>query len=163
MRQLLGIGWLVKLRRMLGLYAFFYAVLHFGVYLGIDQFFACEYILEDIADRPYITVGFAALVSLSPLAATSTTGMVKRLGGRRWQRLHSLAYLAAGLGVMHFLWLVKADLREPSIFGSLLVGLLGYRLVAPRWRRLRARLTRRAGRLRVEPEAVRVQSGAPAS
>jgi sulfoxide reductase heme-binding subunit YedZ len=136
-RQLTGIGWLIKLRRMLGLFAFFYASLHFAIYIGIDQFFAFEYIVEDIMDRPYITVGFTALVLLIPLAATSTKKMVKRLGGRRWNRLHKLVYPAAALGVLHFLWLVKADIREPAIFGAVLATLLGYRLVANRVRHLR--------------------------
>ena len=105
-RQITGLGWLIKLRRMLGLFAFFYASLHFAIYLGLDQFFAFDYILEDIAERPYITVGFAALLILIPLAVTSTKRMVKRMGGRRWSRLHKLVYLAAALGVLHFLWLV---------------------------------------------------------
>jgi len=135
-RQLTGWGALIKLRRMLGLYAFFYASLHFGIYVGIDQFFALEYILEDIADRPYITVGFAALLILIPLAVTSTKGWIRRLGGKRWSRTHKLVYVAAGLGVLHFLWLVKADMREPATFGWILVILLGYRLVAERLRQL---------------------------
>jgi sulfoxide reductase heme-binding subunit YedZ len=135
-RRLTGIGWLVKLRRMLGLYAFFYATLHFGVYIGVDQFFAWEYILEDIGERPYITVGFTALLILMPLAATSTKRMIKRLGGRRWNRLHRLVYVAAALGVLHFLWLVKADIREPVIFGAVLATLLGYRLVAGQLKKL---------------------------
>lgn len=130
LRRITRIGWLVKLRRMLGLYAFFYATVHFAVYIGVDQFFAWEYILEDIGERPYITVGFTALLILIPLAATSTKGMIKRLGGRRWRRLHRLVYVAAALGVLHFLWLVKADIREPVIFGAILAALLGYRLVA---------------------------------
>ncbi len=135
-RRLTGIGWLVKLRRMLGLYAFFYASVHFAVYIGIDQFFAWEYILEDIAERPYITVGFTALLILVPLAATSNKGMIKRLGGKRWTRLHRLVYVAAALGVLHFLWLVKADIREPVIFGAILAALLGYRLVAGQYKKL---------------------------
>jgi sulfoxide reductase heme-binding subunit YedZ len=134
-RQLTGIGWLVKLRRMLGLYAFFYASMHFAVYLGIDQFFAWEYIIEDIVDRPYITVGFTALLILIPLALTSTKKMIRRLGGSRWNSLHRLVYVAAALGVLHFLWLVKADIRSPAIFGGVLVTLLGYRVVAKRLRR----------------------------
>jgi sulfoxide reductase heme-binding subunit YedZ len=138
-RQLTGIGWLIKLRRMLGLYAFFYASLHFAIYIGIDQFFAFEYIIEDIMDRPYITVGFAGLVLLVPLALTSTKKMIKRLGGKRWNRLHKAVYLTAALGVMHFLWLVKADMREPTIFGLILVALLSYRLVAERLRLARVR------------------------
>ncbi len=151
LRQLTGLGWLIKLRRTLGLYAFFYATLHFGIYLGIDQFFAWEFILEDIAERPYITLGFTALLLLAPLALTSTKGMIKRLGGARWRRLHRLVYVAAALGVIHFLWLVKADIREPAIFGLALVVLLGYRVVAPRVRRALAapaRRSERGGRLR---------------
>jgi sulfoxide reductase heme-binding subunit YedZ len=135
-RRLTGIGWLIKFRRMLGLYAFFYAVVHFAVYVGIDQYFAWEYILEDIRERPYITVGFTALLILVPLAATSTKRMIRRLGGRRWNRLHRLVYVAAALGVLHFLWLVKADTREPLIFGAVLATLLGYRLVAGQFRKL---------------------------
>lgn len=151
-RQLTGVGWLVKLRRMLGLYASFYALLHFATYIAIDQFFAFGYILEDIMDRPYITVGFTAFVLLIPLAATSTKKMVKRLGGRRWNRLHKLVYVAAALGVLHFLWLVKADIREPAIFGGVLVTLLGYRLVADRLRRLRrGRAEVRGGAARLRP------------
>ncbi len=138
-RQLTGIGWLIKLRRMLGLYAFFYASLHFAIYIGIDQFFAFEYIIEDIMDRPYITVGFAGLVLMVPLALTSTKKMIKRLGGKRWNRLHKAVYLVAALGVFHFLWLVKADMREPTIFGLILVALLAYRLVAERLRLARVR------------------------
>lgn len=137
-RQLIRWGPLIKLRRMLGLFAFFYASLHFGVYIGLDQFFAFGFIIEDIKDRPYITVGFSALVLMTPLAATSTKKMIKRIGGRRWQLLHSLVYLSAALGVLHFLWLVKADTREPLIFAATLLALLAYRLVAPRIRRLRA-------------------------
>jgi sulfoxide reductase heme-binding subunit YedZ len=135
-RRITGVGWLVKLRRMLGLFAFFYAILHFSVYIGIDQFFAWEYILEDIGERPYITVGFTALLILVPLAATSTKRMIKRLGGQRWRRLHRLVYVAAALGVLHFLWLVKADIREPVIFGAILATLLGYRLVAGQYKKL---------------------------
>ncbi|KPK79380.1 MAG: hypothetical protein AMS25_12860 [Gemmatimonas sp. SM23_52] len=144
-RQLTGWGALIKLRRMLGLYAFFYASLHFGIYLGLDQFFAVEYILADITDRPYITVGFAALLILIPLAVTSTKGWIKRLGGKRWNRLHKLVYLAAALGVLHFLWLVKADMREPAIFGWILVTLLSYRLLAERLRQRKLRRAKRQG------------------
>ncbi len=138
-RQITGLGWLIKLRRMLGLFAFFYASLHFAIYLGLDQFFAFDYILEDIAERPYITVGFTTLLILIPLAVTSTKRMVRRIGGKRWSRLHKLVYLAAALGVLHFLWLVKADIREPAIFAVILVTLLGYRLTAELRRRIRIR------------------------
>jgi sulfoxide reductase heme-binding subunit YedZ len=139
LRRLTGTGWLIKLRRTFGLIAFFYAALHFSIYLGVDQFFAWEYILEDIGERPYITVGFSALLMLTALAVTSTKKMVKRLGGKRWARLHRLVYVAAALGVLHFWWLVKADIREPAIFAAILLVLLGYRAAGP----LRRRWTRR--------------------
>ncbi len=131
LRQLTGWHTLIRLRRMLGLYAFFYAVLHFSVYIVLDQFFAWTFIVEDIAERPYILVGFTAFLLLLPLAVTSTNAMVRRLGGRRWQRLHRLVYAIAVLGVLHFLWLVKADVSEPAIYAMILTFLLGYRL----WKR----------------------------
>ncbi len=145
-RRIVAWGPLIKLRRTFGLFAFFYASLHFGVYIGIDQFFAFGYILEDIAERPYITVGFTALLLLIPLAVTSTKRMVKRLGGRRWNRLHKAVYVASALGVLHFLWLVKADTREPLIFAGILAALLGYRAVAALLRRARAQRKRARAR-----------------
>jgi sulfoxide reductase heme-binding subunit YedZ len=162
-RQLIGWGPLIKLRRMLGLFAFFYAVLHFAIYIGIDQFFAWEFILEDIMDRPYITVGFTALLILVPLALTSTKKMIKRLGGKRWNRLHKLVYVAAALGVLHFLWLVKADIREPSIFAGILVVLLGYRVVAERLRQYRLRRREGEGVPSLNVQRVRIESRAEAS
>jgi sulfoxide reductase heme-binding subunit YedZ len=128
LRRVLGMPWLLRLRRMLGLYAFFYASLHFVTWLVVDQFFDWGAILKDIAKRPYITVGFAAFVLLIPLAGTSTNAMVRRLGAARWQWLHRLVYLIAALGVLHFWWLVKKDIREPALFGSILLVLLGVRL-----------------------------------
>jgi len=130
LRRLSGWNWLLKFRRMLGLFAFFYVCLHLGVYLIFDQFFDPSAILEDIAKRPYITVGFAGFLLLIPLAATSTNGMIKRLG-RNWQRLHRLVYLIGMLGVVHYWWLVKADISEPLLYAGLLTMLLGYR--AWRW------------------------------
>ena len=127
LRRLSGWNWLQKFRRMLGLFAFFYVCLHFGVYLIFDQFFDWRAIVEDVAKRPYITVGFAGLLLLIPLAVTSTHGMIRRLG-RNWQRLHRLIYLIGGLGVLHYLWLVKADLGEPLVYAGVLAALLGYRL-----------------------------------
>jgi sulfoxide reductase heme-binding subunit YedZ len=127
LRRLSGWNGVQKYRRMLGLFAFFYVSLHFAVYLVFDQFFDWTAIVADIARRPYITVGFAAFVLLIPLAITSTNGMIRRLG-RHWQRLHRLVYLTAILGVLHYAWLVKADLREPLLYGGLLAALLGYRL-----------------------------------
>ena len=112
---------------MLGLFAFFYACLHFVTYIWLDQFFDAAAIARDIVKRPFITVGFTAFVLLIPLAATSTHAMMHRLG-RRWQQLHRLIYPIAMLGVIHFLWLVKKDLTEPLIFGAVLALLLVLRL-----------------------------------
>ncbi|MEI2783451.1 MAG: protein-methionine-sulfoxide reductase heme-binding subunit MsrQ [Candidatus Competibacter sp.] len=127
LRRLSGWNGLQKFRRMLGLFAFFYVCLHFGVYLIFDQFFDWAGIVEDVAKRPYITVGFTGWLLLIPLAVTSTNGMIKRLG-RNWQRLHRLVYVIGALGVLHYLWLVKADLTEPLLYGGILGVLLGYRL-----------------------------------
>ena len=132
LRRISGQQWLIKLRRMLGLYAFFYACLHFSTYIWLDQFFDLEEIVKDVIKRPFITVGFASFVLLIPLALTSTTGMIRRLG-KRWQQLHRLVYVIGVGGVVHFLWLVKADLTQPIIYGSILGLLLGYRLLA-KWR-----------------------------
>jgi sulfoxide reductase heme-binding subunit YedZ len=126
---------------MLGLFAFFYACLHLTTYLWLDQFFIWQDILADIVKRPFITVGFASFVILAALAATSTDGMLRRLG-RRWKTLHRGVYLAAILGVVHFWWLVKADIREPALYAGLLAVLLGYRVV--RALRQRRRQTNRA-------------------
>lgn len=130
LRRLSGWHALIRLRRMLGLFAFFYALLHLSTWLVLDQFFDLQAMIDDIIDRPYITVGMASFVILAVLAATSTNGMIKRLGGRAWRRLHRLVYVAAVGGVLHYLWLVKADIREPVIYGSILFVLLAYRLWA---------------------------------
>lgn len=127
LRRLTGQSDLIRYRRMLGLFAFFYAVLHFITYIWLDQFFDLAGIAKDIVKRPFITVGFAAFTLLIPLAATSTHAMMRRLG-RRWQQLHRLIYLIALLGVIHYLWLVKKDLTQPLIFGGVLVLLLALRL-----------------------------------
>ena len=121
-RRLSGWHQIVRYRRLVGLFAFFYLTLHFGTYLVLDQWLAWSYILEDIAERPFITVGFSAWLLLLTLAVTSTRGWIRRLGPR-WQRLHRLIYLASALGVLHFYWKVKADTREPLIFG-VVIGLL---------------------------------------
>ena len=144
-RRLAGWNQLVRLRRMLGLFAFFYAVLHLATYVVLDRSLSLEEILEDLTERPYIMVGFAAFVLLVPLAATSTNAMVRRLGGRRWRRLHRLAYVAAVGGVVHFWWLVKADVREPLVYAAVLALLLVLRLppVVPFLRSLPARLRHR--------------------
>lgn len=134
-------GWqaLARVRRMLGLFAFFYICLHFLTYVVLDAYFDLHYILEDIADRTYITLGFTSFVLLVPLALTSTNAMVRRLGGRNWRRLHRLAYVAATGGVLHFIWLVKADLREPLIYLGLLLLLFLARVpaIADRLARIR--------------------------
>lgn len=137
LRSLSGWGWPMRLRRMLGLYAFFYACLHFLTYLVLDQFFDWPAIVKDIAKRPYITIGFPAFLLLIPLAATSTNAMVRRLGGKRWKQLHRLVYLIAPAGGVHFWWLVKKDITEPVRFAVLLSVLLGFR-VAQALRRRRA-------------------------
>jgi sulfoxide reductase heme-binding subunit YedZ len=128
MRRISGWHQLIRLRRMLGLFTFFYATVHFLTYALIDQYFDFPAIVQDVAKRPFITVGFACFLLLIPLAATSTNGMVRRLGGRRWQRLHRLVYVIAVGGVIHFLWLVKSDIREPALYAAILAVLLGYRL-----------------------------------
>ena len=133
-RRMLDLPWLLRFRRMLGLYAFFYASLHFLTWLVVDQFFDWDAIVKDIVKRPYITVGFSAFVLLWPLAATSTNAMVRRLGAVRWQALHRLIYLIAILGVIHFWWLVKKDIREPALFAVILAVLLGVRVVFA-WRK----------------------------
>jgi len=114
---------LIRYRRMLGLFAFFYVVLHFLTYLGPDQSFNFSGMWDDVAKRKFVTVGFAAFVLLIPLAATSTAGMIRRLGGKRWQALHRLIYICAILGVIHYYWLVKSDVRKPVFYGAL-VGIL---------------------------------------
>jgi sulfoxide reductase heme-binding subunit YedZ len=135
LRKLLRVGALVQFRRMLGLSAFFYAALHVMTY-AVDQTYLSGFgvspaaILEDVVDRPYITMGFVAFLLLVPLAVTSTRGWVKRMGGRRWQRLHRLVYLAAIAAAVHFFWLVKADLTRPLVVAGALTVLLGFRLVA---------------------------------
>ena len=131
LRTLSGWNWPLRWRRMLGLFAFFYASLHFLTYLVLDQFFDWPAIVKDIVKRPYITVGFPAFVMLIPLAVTSTNNMVRRLGGKRWKMLHRLVYVIAIAGVVHFWWLVKKDITEPVQFAAVLAVLLGFRFI--RW------------------------------
>jgi methionine sulfoxide reductase heme-binding subunit len=146
---------LIRFRRMIGLFAFFYAMLHFLTYLVGDRFASLDFpdgfvawstlinlaasIWEDIAKRPYITVGFIGFVSMIPLALTSTTGSIRRLGGRNWQRLHRLVYVTAIAGVTHYWWRVKADTLHPAIYAGVVVLLLGFRLLLSlrrsRWQR----------------------------
>jgi sulfoxide reductase heme-binding subunit YedZ len=130
LRRLFQWNWLLKLRRMLGLYAFFYAALHFTTFLWFDHFFDLQEMLKDVVKRPFITVGFTAFVLLLPLAVTSTNGMVRRLGGKRWQLLHKLVYVIAPLGILHFWWMkaAKHDFSQPILFGLIVFVLLGLRL-----------------------------------
>jgi sulfoxide reductase heme-binding subunit YedZ len=137
LRRLLHKSWPLRMRRMLGLYAFFYASLHFLIWLVLDQEMSWQNILADIGERPYITVGFTAWLLLVPLAATSTRWAMRRLG-RNWSRLHRLVYPVAILGVLHYAWLVKADLFEPLLYGAVLALLLLARLRVPQSLRLRA-------------------------
>jgi len=127
LRKLSGMPWLIRFRRMLGLLAFFYGSLHLTTYVWLDKFFDVQAMLHDIAKRKFITAGMTAWACMLPLAITSTTGWIRRLGGKRWQKLHRLIYLSAAAGVIHFIWLVKADLRRPLTYGAVLALLLAYR------------------------------------
>ena len=130
---------LIAFRRMIGLFAFFYATLHFSTWLGVDKFFDLQEIGRDFVKRRFIIVGLTAFLLMVPLAVTSTTGWIRRLG-KRWRRLHRLIYATAVLAVIHYYWLVKSDVRLPLLYGSLVAVLLGYRVVAwLRGRRARAR------------------------
>jgi sulfoxide reductase heme-binding subunit YedZ len=127
LRQLTGNAQLLRFRRMLGLFVFFYALMHFLTYIGPFQGFSWSAILKDIVKRPYITIGFTALLCLTPLAITSTNGMMRRLK-QRWTKLHKLIYLIAVLGVWHYWWQVKKDITQPLIYATILAALLGWRL-----------------------------------
>jgi sulfoxide reductase heme-binding subunit YedZ len=129
LRKVLGLPELVRLRRMLGLFAFFYAGLHFSTYLVLDKFFDISEIWKDVLKRRFITVGFAAFLLLIPLAITSTAGWIRRLGGKRWQALHRLIYLSAILAVIHYYWLVKSAVIRPLAYGAILAILLLFRIV----------------------------------
>ena len=128
-RKLTGLAWLIRFRRMLGNYAFFYGTLHLMTYVWLDKFFDVHAMLHDIVKRRFITAGLTAWLLMLPLALTSTKGSIRRLGGKRWQMLHWLIYFSAAAGVIHFIWLVKADLRRPLTYGTILAVLLAYRLV----------------------------------
>jgi sulfoxide reductase heme-binding subunit YedZ len=127
LRVMSGLNWLLRVRRMLGLFAFFYAALHFTTYLWLDQFFDWPGIAKDIVKRPFITVGFAAFVLLIPLAATSFNRAIRWLGGRRWLSLHRSVYAIGILSVLHYWWLVKRDISEPLMYAAILAFLLGFR------------------------------------
>jgi len=128
LRKILKLPELIRFRRMLGLFAFFYACLHFLTYLGPDQSFDLKAIWKDVAKRPFVTVGFTAFVLLIPLALTSTAGWIRRLGGRRWQMLHRAIYISAICGVIHYYWLVKSAVLRPLTYGAIVAALLLWRL-----------------------------------
>jgi methionine sulfoxide reductase heme-binding subunit len=150
-RRLTGLNWLIRFRRMMGLYAFFYGTLHFLVYTIADRFAGLDFpdgivswttvrnlaasVGEDIYKRPFITIGFTTLMLMLPLAVTSTAGWIRRLGGKRWNALHRLVYVAAITAVVHYYWLVKADVSRPIIYASIVALLLGFRVY---WSRMRA-------------------------
>jgi sulfoxide reductase heme-binding subunit YedZ len=136
LRRLTGLHWLLRLRRMLGLFAFAWACAHLANWLWLDLWFDWMLIADDILERPYVTIGFAAFVLLVPLAATSNAFAIRRLGGRRWQALHRSVYAIAILGVLHFWWLVKADVLEPLLYALVLTALLAMRAW---WRELERR------------------------
>ena len=129
LRKLARLAWLIRFRRMLGLFAFFYGCLHLTTYIWLDKFFDVHAMLHDIYKRRFITAGMTAWSLMLPLALTSTTGWIRRLGGKRWQKLHRLIYFSAAAGVVHFIWLVKADLRRPLTYGAILAALLAYRAI----------------------------------
>jgi len=141
LRKLLGVPDLIRFRRMIGLFAFFYACLHVLTYLWLDKLFDFPAMLKDVGKRPFITAGFAAFACLVPLALTSTAGWIRRLGGKRWQRLHSLVYVTAIAAVAHYYWLVKSDIRQPMLYATLVALLLCWRVVS---RTIRNNAVRRA-------------------
>ena len=149
LRKLTRWNVLIRYRRMFGLFAFSYGCLHFLTYVWLDQFFAIEDIVEDVAKRPFITVGFTAFVLMFPLAVTSTAGWIRRLGGRRWNLLHRLVYLSGIFGVIHYLWLVKADTSRPIRYGVIIGSLLLARLLLA-WRG-RVAATRASASARLAP------------
>ena len=140
LRRWTGWNWLIRFRRMLGLFAFFYGSLHFLTYIWLDQFFAVEDIVADIVKRPFITAGALGFLLMVPLALTSTAGWIRRLGGRRWNLLHKLVYVSALAGVVHYWWLVKADVSRPLRYAVIVAALLGARAWLA-WRRQRTTRT----------------------
>jgi methionine sulfoxide reductase heme-binding subunit len=137
LRRITSMAWLIRFRRMVGLFAFFYGCLHLMTYVWLDKFFDVHAMLHDIAKRRFITAGLTAWTLMLPLALTSTAGSIRRLGGKRWRILHRLIYFSAAAGVVHFIWLVKADLRRPLTYAAILAALLTFRLLV--WLRARVR------------------------
>src|ERR1043166_7237195 len=150
LRRVTGWNALIRFRRMAGLFAFFYGTLHLLTYVVVDRFAGLDFpdgivawttvrnlaasVVDDIGKRPFITIGFTAWTTMVPLAVTSTAGWIRRLGGRRWNRLHRLVYATAVLGVIHYWWLVKADISRPLAYGVVVALLLGFRIYWSRWR-----------------------------
>ncbi len=160
LRKITGWSLLQRFRRMMGLFAYLYVFLHFTTYVYLDQFFDWQAILADVDKRRYITVGFTAFVLLTPLALTSVDSVMRRLGGRAWKRLHKLAYVCAGLGVIHYLWLVKADTQRPLMYGAIVLALLLFRL----WQYIASRLGRtRRERLSRTGAAAAIRTTVPES
>lgn len=126
-RKLLHQPQLIRFRRMLGLFAFFYGFLHFSTWIGLDKFFDFADMLKDVRKRPFITIGFTGFTLMIPLAVTSTAAWIRRLGGKRWQALHRLIYVTAVAGVVHYYWLVKSDVHKPLLYGMVVALLLAYR------------------------------------
>jgi sulfoxide reductase heme-binding subunit YedZ len=145
LRKILHVPQLIRFRRMFGLFAFFYAFLHFSTWIGLDQYFNWTAMWKDVMKRPFITVGFTAFVLLIPLALTSTAGSIRRLGGKRWQMLHRLIYATAVLGVIHYYWSVKSDVRKPLEYAFLVGILLAWRLGSWLITRRRRAASRAAG------------------
>jgi sulfoxide reductase heme-binding subunit YedZ len=137
LRKLTGLNWLIRFRRLFGLFAFFYALLHLCIFVGVDKFFDWQEILKDVMKRPFITVGFLSFLLMVPLAITSTAWSIRKLGGKKWNLLHRLTYLSAILAIIHFWWKVKADHSEPATYGAILAVLLVYRAAV--WVRSRMR------------------------
>ncbi len=150
LRKLTGLAWLIKFRRLIGLFAFFYACLHFLTFVWLDKFFDLSDMVKDVIKRPFITAGFFAFLLLIPLAATSTAWAIRKMGGRNWQLLHRIIYLSAAAAVVHFWWKVKADTRQPLIYATILGVLLLYRVSA--WG-----LRRRAKKIDVKLRDIEVQ------
>jgi sulfoxide reductase heme-binding subunit YedZ len=148
LRQMFGIPDLIRFRRMLGLFAFFYGCLHFTTYIWLDKFFNFPEMWKDVAKRPFITMGFSAFVLMIPLALTSTAGWIRRLGGRRWLMLHRLIYVSAICAVIHYYWLVKSDERKPLFYGGCVVVLLLWRI--GRWLKQRRKPVRAAVPMNIE-------------
>ena len=159
LRKILGLPDLIRFRRMLGLFAFFYGCLHFTTYIWLDKFFDLADMWKDIAKRPFITVGFLAFVLMIPLALTSTAGMIRRLGGKNWQLLHRLIYVTAIAGVIHYYWLVKSAVIRPLTYGAIVAVLLLWRVADKFWPRSGAT---RSGHLQVAPSSLpNAQASAP--